>query len=166
MRITENTKGVILMDPANYASGFDGVSRIMDISEYENVVIYIDTGASSLSDSQITIEALDGSTPADNPTAVPFKYRYNEAPETDDNLGAYVQAAAAGFKMVASKAGSSYAIELKDADLLNAGQNGFKYFRVKAVADTAAAQVVSVRAVGYNSRRAGMVLEQSVYAAS
>jgi len=156
MRISENTKILNLLPPVSHATGFAGLSGIINMKNYANAAIKIFTGATSTSDSTVIVQALNGSTSAGTPVAIPFKYRYCDG--TDDVLGDYVQATAAGFSMVASKPNSFYVIELKAQDLLSAGQD-YSYVRINATAVTSNAQVVGVTAECYQARKSGLALD-------
>jgi hypothetical protein len=137
-----------VLPPKSHATGFAGNSAIIDMSKYSRVVFIVLTGASSTSNSVVEIEALDGLTSGANKTDIAFKYKYCAG--TNDILGNLTDAPATGFAMVASKANSFYAIEVKASDIASVGA-AYKAVRLKATADTSNAQLVAVVAICYES---------------
>lgn len=161
--LTENVKIINAIPPASNATGFAGDSKILNMGGYDRLVFLIMTGATSTSDSVITINAMNASTiSGSTDVAIPFKYKYCDG-TTDKISENFIDATNSGFAMTASKANSYYAIEINAADLqFNAGDN-YKYARLTATANTSNAQIVSVMALLYNGRYAQAQLKTASY---
>jgi len=161
MNLSENIKIMNVLPPKNHAGGFDGNSKLVDMSKFHKVVFLVITGATSTSDSNIKIQAATDKT-ATTTEYIPAKYRYC-AGASSDVFGVFTDiVAATGFTMTASKPNSMYAIEVQSSDLME-GDNANRYVRLVATADTSNAQLVAVIALGYEARFKNISMEQSTY---
>lgn len=142
-KFIENNKIINALPPVSHASGFNGSSDIISMKNYQHATIIITTGASSTSDSVLTVNAATDVAGGTN-AAIAFQYRKNIL--TADAFSALANATVSGVAMTASKANSVYVIELDAAELLAAGQ-AYDCFYLTATADTSNAQLVAVTVI-------------------
>lgn len=155
MILSQNDKVLNLFPPKAHANGFDGYSDIIDMSKYARALIIVATGVSSTSNSTLQIEALDALSASGNKTMMAFDYKYCDG--TTDVHGAITTATSSGIAMTASKANSSYLIEVKASDVAAIGA-AYKAIRLKATKDADNGQLVAAIAICYEGGDCGDAL--------
>jgi len=157
-KFLENNKIINALPPKSHASGADGNSDFISMKNYQHATFIVTTGASSTSNSVITMMA-DTEVGGSSASAIAFQYRENLL--TADGFTALQDATTTGFAMTASKANSVYVIEVDAAELLAAGQ-AYDCIYLDLTANVSDAQVLGVTVILSNPKYASENLPSAI----